>query len=219
MQRLQTLCGGYPFTKHLRLQHRHWRQQNKQCKIHGKLFWSGVCIGIQSGDSLEQPTLHKPAGLNIAQEHSMEWNAEAARPPLWQGTSLVQGLCKVHHDFWDSLTETVLYKENLGRYRVTHLLTSAIYLLGTPQCPQIPYPLSCHVPKHFIFVTWGPGASESNLYYISPPRQDSSAKWRWGGAKGAEAFYCICHGDWCSDSITLTPFLLFLNTALGCLLP
>lgn len=136
MQRLQTLCGGYPFTKHLRLQHRHWRQQNIQCKIHGKLFWSGVCIGIQSGDSLEQPTLHKPAGLNIAQEHSTERNAEAARPPLWQGTSLVQGLCKVHHDFWDSLTETVLYKENLGRYRVTHLLTSAIYLLGTPQCPK-----------------------------------------------------------------------------------
>lgn len=157
-------------------------------KTHGKLFWSGVCIGIQSGDSLEQPTLHKPAGLNVAQEHGTERNPEALRPLFWQGTSLAQGLCKAFHDFWGFPSLGLLYKENLGHYGVTHLLTRYIYLLETPQCPQIHCPLSCHVPKHLIFVTWRPGESESHLYYISPLHQDSSVKWRWGGAKGAETF-------------------------------
>lgn len=67
-QRLWMLRGGYLFAKHPRLQRRHRRHPNKQHKTLCKLLWSCVCIGIQSGDLWEQPTLHKPAGLKIAQE-------------------------------------------------------------------------------------------------------------------------------------------------------
>ena len=83
-QRLWMLCGGYLFTKHPRLQHRHWSQPNKQQKTHCKLLWSCVCIGIQLGDLREQPMLHKPAGLKIAQEPSTESNTEATGPLSWQ---------------------------------------------------------------------------------------------------------------------------------------